>query len=82
MKVPRPGPSRDQSLALEIAVGLEHRVRVDRQLGDHLLGRRQLVARLEQAELQGLMDLLDQLQVGRHARSGVELELDHGPPFH
>ncbi len=48
-------------------------------LRDDLLGRRQLVARLEQAELQGLMHLLDQLQVGGDAGTGVELELDHDP---
>ncbi len=29
-----------------------------------------------------LMDLLDQLQVGRHAGSGIELELDHMHIFH
>ena len=56
-----PGPR------VEIAVGLEHGIRVDRQLGDDLLGRRQLIARLKQAELQGLVNLLDQLQVGGDA---------------
>jgi len=28
----------DQALALQVPVSLEHRVRVDRQLGDYLLG--------------------------------------------
>ena len=73
-------PGAHQALALQVAVGLEHRVRVDRQLGDDLLGGRQPVARLQQAEPQGLVDLLDQLQVGGDARGGVELELDHHPP--
>ena len=72
----------DQALALQIAVGLQHRVRVDGQFGDDLLGGRQLVTRLEHAQLQGLVDLLDQLEVGGDPRSGVELELDHEPTFH
>ena len=36
-----------------------------RQPGDHLLGRWQLVTRLEQPELHGLMHLLDQLEKGK-----------------
>ena len=76
-KVPMSRPSADQAFSFEVPVGLEHRVRVDRQLGDHLLGGRQLVSGLEDAELQGLVDLLDQLQVGGDARSGIELEFDH-----
>ncbi len=76
------GPGAHQALTLEVPVGLEHRVRVDRQPGDDLLGRRQLVTWLEKPELQGLMDLLDQLQVGGDAGSRVELELDHSPSFH
>ena len=50
----QPRPGAHQALALQVPVGLEHRVRVDRQLGDHLLRGRQLVARLEHPELQGL----------------------------
>ena len=59
-----PGPGRDQPLVLQLPVRLEHGVRVDRQLADHLLDRRQLVALVQQAEPQRLPDLLDQLQVG------------------
>jgi hypothetical protein len=71
-----------QALAFEISVGLQHRVRVDGQFGDDLLSGWQLVTRFEQAQLQGLMDLVDQLEVGGHSRSGVQLELDHEPTFH
>jgi len=70
-------PGSHQTLALKVPVGLEHRVRIDRQLGDNLLSRRQLVARFEQAKLQGLMNLLDQLQIGGDTGSGVQLKLDH-----
>src|SRR5229473_1506253 len=72
-------PGARQALAFQVAVRLEHRIRVDGQLRDDLLGRRQLVTWFEEAELQGVMDLLDQLEIGGHARSGIELELDHFP---
>ena len=45
-------------------------------LGDDLLRGRQLVARLQQAQPQGIADLLDQLEVGGDTQGGVELELD------
>ncbi len=76
----RSGPG--ETLAFQIAVGLEHGIRVDGQLSDDLLGRRQLIARLEEAQLQGLVDLLDQLQIGGDSRSGVQLEFDHHSSFH
>jgi hypothetical protein len=75
-------PALHQSLPLQVAVGLEHRVGVDRQLGDDLLRGRQPVARLQQAEPQGIADLLGQLEVGGDTRGGVELELDHDHLFH
>jgi hypothetical protein len=61
MKVPCPGPGLHQPLAFEVAVGLQHRVRVDRQLCDDLLRGRQLVTGFKEAELERLMDLLDEL---------------------
>ena len=70
------GPPDDEALGLELAVGLGHRVRVDGQRGDHVPDLGQLVAGLEVAETQGVLDLVDELQVGRHARGGVEPELD------
>ena len=62
--VPSPGPGGDQPLVLELAVGLEHRVRVDRHLADDLLDGRQLVALAQQPQPQRLAHLLDELQVG------------------
>ena len=80
MNVPWPGPGR-QALGLQFAVGLEHRVRVDGQRGDRVPDLGQLVAGLEVPELQRVLDLMHELQVGRHARGGVEPELigDTGP---
>ena len=63
---PQPGPAGRQLLVLELAVGLEHGVRVDGDLVDHRLDGGELVT-LEQAEAQGLTDLVDDLPVGRHA---------------
>ena len=55
----------NQSFALKVAVGLQHGVRVDRQLADDLLGCGQLVAWLKQTELERLMDLVHKLEIGR-----------------
>jgi hypothetical protein len=72
-----PAPFGPTSPTTRPAVGLEHRVRVDGQLGHHLLGRRQLVARAEQPHPQRLVHLLHELQIGRDTRCLIELELDH-----
>jgi hypothetical protein len=56
-----------EAAVLELAVGLEDRVGVDRQGADCLLDRRQPVAFGEVTEPQGLLDLMDELEVGRHA---------------
>jgi hypothetical protein len=53
-----------------------HGVGVDGELGDYLLRSRRLVAGLERAHPQGLVDLLGELEVGGDARRLVELELD------
>ena len=70
------GPPGRQALRLQLAVGLQHRVRVDRQRGDHVPDLGQLVAGLEIAQPQRVLDLLDELQVGRHARGRIQPELD------
>ena len=70
------GPAGRQALGLQLAVGLEHRVRIDGQRGDHIADLGQLIAGLEVSEPQRVLDLLDELQVGRHAGGGVEPELD------
>ena len=79
MNVPWPGLPGGQALVLKLAVGLEHRVRVDRQRGDHVPDLGQLVAGLEVAQPQGVLHLLDELQVRRHAGGRVEPELDRRP---
>ena len=72
-----PRAGRHQSLVLQLPVGLEHRVRVDRQPGDHVLDLRQLVALAQQAKPQRLPHLMDQLPVRRDPGAGVQVELDH-----
>jgi len=59
---------------LELAVGLEHGVRVDRQRGDDIFDPRKLVAAPQVPQPERLLDLVDELQVGRHARVRVEPE--------
>ena len=81
MNVPWPGPPGRQALVLKLAVGLQHRVRVDGQRGDHVPDLGKLVTRLEVAKPQRVLDLLHELQVGRHPRVRVEPELDRAVPF-
>lgn len=61
---------------LELGVGLEHRVEIDGQRADRLLDRRQPVSFGEVTEPEGLLDLVDELEVGRHAGTGLEPEPD------
>jgi hypothetical protein len=78
-----PGSTDRQALAFQPAIGLEHGVRVDRELGDDLLGRGQAIAGLQRAQPQCVLDLMDELQVGGDARAAVETEIDHrSTPFH
>jgi len=72
-----PGPGRGQALVFQLPVGLEHRVRVDRQPGRHVLDLRQLVTLVQEAQPQRLPHLVDQLQVRRDAGPAVQVELDH-----
>ena len=66
------GATGGEAAMFELAVGLDDRVRVDGEAGDDVLDARQAVAELEVAEAQGVLDLLHQLQVGRHPRRGIE----------
>src|SRR5439155_18064061 len=74
---PLAGPALDQALVLEHPIGLQDRVRVDRQLGHDLTHRRQLVAVREQTQTARLLDLLDDLEVGDEAGTVVAMKLDH-----
>ena len=70
-------PGGDEPVALQLAVGLEDGVRVDRQARHHVLDGGQLVALDQQAEAQGPPYLVDDLKVRRDPRAGVQRELDH-----
>ena len=65
-----PRPRRHEPGVFEFLVGLQHRVRIDRQALDDLLDRRELVALFEQAEPQGLAYLPDDLLVRARRPSG------------
>jgi hypothetical protein len=75
---------RARPLSLQLLVGLQDRVRVDDQRGDHVPDLGQLVAGFEVAQPQRVLDLLNQLQVGRHSGGRIQPELDRrrgrGPP--
>ena len=62
---------------LKLLVGLEHRVRVDRHGGDHLLDGRELVVDVEEPQSERVAHLLNDLLVWRDSRALVEVELDH-----
>src|SRR5437870_5270875 len=76
-----PGPAGSETLVLELAVGLEHRVGIDRERGDDILDRGQLIAGRQCAETQSMLDLTDELLVGRDPRLGIEPERDRVRPF-
>ena len=76
-----PAAALDEPFAIELAVGLQHRVRVDRQAAHDLLHRRQLVARPEDPQPHRLPHLLHELEIGRDARTGFQMKLDHASPL-
>jgi hypothetical protein len=69
-----------QPFTFEIAIGLEHGVRVDRQRPDDFLHGRQSVAGTQNAAEQCLTHLFDELDIRRHVRAGAEVEADHCVP--
>ena len=60
---PHARPTLREAFMLELPVGLQHRVGIDRDLCDDLLHRRQLITLTQNAETQRLADLLHQLPV-------------------
>ena len=79
---PDPRARGHEPVVLELAVGLQHRVRIDRQVRHHVLDRRQLVALAQQAEPQRVPHLPHELLIRREAGPGVQVELDHvGPSY-
>ena len=73
-------PAADEPLSLKVPVRLEHGVRVDGDSRDDLPHCRQLVTNLEHAQAKRPLYLLHQLQVGRHARSAIQVELGQRLP--
>ena len=71
----------NQALVLEFPIGLHHSVGIDGHLGHHFLDGGELVAHVEDPHAHGLLDLLHQLQVRRHAGVGAELEADRLPQY-
>ncbi len=80
-KVPTPGRAATSPVVLQLAVGLEDGVRVDRKARHHVLDGGQLVALDQQAEAQGPPYLMDDLEVRSDPGAGVQRELDHEDPF-
>src|SRR5258708_3812285 len=73
------GPTSGKPLVLQLPVGLDDRVRVDRQVAGDVLDRRQAVTFPQVAQQQRLPHLVDELQVGRDAGGAVEPEPEHQP---
>ena len=69
--------SDDEALALEVAVCLRDGVRIDGEIRDDFAHGRKLIADVERAESQRLLDLLHDLEVGGDTGAWVEMKLDH-----
>jgi len=74
---PHPRPGGHQPLELQLAVRLEHGVRIDRHLPGHLLDRGEPVPHLQQTQPQRVAYLLDQLLIRGRAGPVVQVELNH-----
>ena len=73
------GPATNLSRVLDLP-GVKDRAKAERQVGDHLLHGRELIAWLEHPEAQSVLDLLDDLDVGRDPRAALDPERDHIHP--
>src|SRR5947209_16658094 len=71
------GTALDQARMLQLAIGLEHCIRVDGQRADHLLDGRKLIADLEHTEAKGVSHLLNELQIGGKPGARVETKGNH-----
>src|SRR5437879_12580813 len=72
----RPGPTVDEAFVLELAIRLEHGVRIDREVLDDLACGREPVPGPKHRLANGVLDLLHELQLGRDPRSGVQVKCD------
>src|SRR5437763_3651178 len=71
------GPALDEALVFQLAVGLEHRVWVDRDGAHHFFHGWKLVSAAEHPEAERMLHLLDDLKVGSDPGAGLEPKLDH-----
>jgi hypothetical protein len=71
------GAGRHQALVLELAIRLQHRVRVDGHLRDHLLDGGQTITFGQQTEPQRPPYLLDELHVRGDAGPRLQVKFDH-----
>src|SRR5215469_13038696 len=71
------GAGLDEAVALEVPIGLEDGVGVDRRCRDDFAHCGELVADLEHAHPECLANLLNDLQVRGHHRAAIESEADH-----
>ena len=69
----------DETQDFQLPVGLQDRVRVDRDCGDDLFRRGKLVTGSKEAHTKRLFDLLHQLEIRGNSRGRVQLKSDRLP---
>ena len=74
-------PARCQPFVLKLPVGLDQRVRIDRQIAGHILDRGQAISRTQIAQQQRLSYLMDDLQIRRNTGGAVHPEPEHSSFF-
>ena len=71
-----PWPAVPEALALKLAVRLQHGVGIDREVLDDLARGWKAIARPKHVVADGVLHLLNELQICRDARPSVEVERD------
>src|SRR2546427_11034984 len=66
-----------EPVVLQLAIRLQHGVRVDRERADHLLHGWKLVAGAKHPESDRVTNLMNELEIRRDARPCIESKLDH-----
>ena len=72
-----PRPACNQALMFKVAVGLQDRIGVNGQTGADFPSRWKPVPSPESSEQDSLPNLLYELKVRRHPRSGIKAEVNH-----
>ena len=70
------GTARGQTLGLQLLVCLQHGIGIDRQRRHDLPDLGQPVAALQIAQPQRMLDLVDELEIGRYTRGRIKPERD------